>query len=281
MPEQTRAVRRSLLFTPATRPTAFDKALASGADCVCIDLEDAVPPEAKDDVRAQAIAFLNGDVRRALRINGLRTGYGLADLSALAAAAPTGGMVLLPKVETAAELAIADAILTECGSGVTLGALIESALGLEAVFEIARASSRLEMLVFGGVDLRADMGLGPGDAPLAYARARVVHGASVAGLHVLDVPELAFRDLESVASRAEAAQAFGFTGKAAIHPSNIAPIQSAFTPTPAQIAEAQDVMAAHAASETGLVVRDGKLIEAPVIRAMEARLAIARAAGVL
>lgn len=281
MSDAPRAVRRSLLFTPATRPTAFDKALASGTDCVCIDLEDAVPPDAKESARAQAIGFLNGDARRAVRINGLRTGFGLADLSALAAAAPTGGMILLPKVEAAAEVAIADAILSECGSGATLGALIESALGLEAVFEIARATPRLEMLVFGGVDLRADMGLGSGDGPLAYARARVVHGAAVAGLHVLDVPELAFRDLDAVSLRAEAARDLGFTGKAAIHPSNVAPIQTAFTPSAEEIAEARDVMAAHAASETGLVVRNGKLIEAPVIRAMEARLAIARAAGVL
>jgi citrate lyase subunit beta/citryl-CoA lyase/(S)-citramalyl-CoA lyase len=281
MTETHRHLRRSLLFTPATRPAAFAKALDSGTDCVCIDLEDAVPPGAKADVRDQAIAFLDGDPRRALRINGLRTAFGLADLAALAAAAPAGGMILLPKVEAAADVAIADAILTECGSGATLGALIESALGLEAVFDIARASPRLEMLVFGGVDLRADMGYGTGEAPLAYGRARVVHGARLAGLHVLDVPELAFRDLDAVTARAETARAHGFTGKTAIHPSNIAPIQAAFTPSPAEIAEAQEVMAAHAASETGLVVRDGKLIEAPVIRAMEARLAIARAAGVL
>ncbi|WP_424971584.1 HpcH/HpaI aldolase/citrate lyase family protein [Dinoroseobacter sp. S76] len=279
MPETARPVRRALLFTPATRLAAVPKGLESGVDCLCLDLEDAVPPDQKVAARPGAIAFLDGDPRKALRINGLRTRAGLADLAAVANAAPQGGLLLLPKVEASAELALADAILTEAGSDMRLGALIESAAGLEEVAAIARATPRLEMLLFGAVDLAADLGLGAGDAPLAYARSRVIHAGKGAGLQVLDVPELAFRDLDQVAARAQAAREFGFTGKAAIHPSNVVPIQAAFTPSAAEIAEARRVMAAHAAAPSGLVELDGRLIEAPVIRAMQARLEIAAAAG--
>ncbi|WP_424966713.1 HpcH/HpaI aldolase/citrate lyase family protein [Dinoroseobacter sp. S375] len=281
MSDPARPVRRALLFTPATRISAVPKGLASGVDCLCLDLEDAVPPDQKAAARPDAIGFLDGDPRKALRINGLRTRAGLEDLVALARAAPQGGMLLLPKVESAAEIAQADAVLGEAGARMALGALIESAAGLEEVFAIARATPRLEMLLFGAVDLAADLGLGSGEAPLAYARARVVHAGKGAGLQVLDVPELAFRDLDHVAARARTARDLGFTGKAAIHPSNVAPIQSAFTPSAAEIAEARAVMAAHAAAPSGLVVIDGRLIEAPVIRAMQARLEVAAAAGVL
>ncbi|MEM1077009.1 MAG: CoA ester lyase [Pseudomonadota bacterium] len=279
MAETARPVRRSLLFTPATRLAAVPKGLASGVDCLCLDLEDAVPPEQKAAARADAIAFLDGNPRKALRINGVRTRAGLSDLTAVAEAAPQAGLLLLPKVEAAADLALVDAILNEAGASMALGALIESAAGLEDVAAIARATPRLDMLLFGAVDLAADLGLGSGDAPLAYARSRVVHAGKGAGLQVLDVPELAFRDLDHVAVRARAARDYGFTGKAAIHPSNVAPIQAAFTPSEDEIAEARRVMAAHAAAPSGLVELNGRLIEAPVIRAMQARLEVAAAAG--
>ncbi|MEO0682441.1 MAG: CoA ester lyase [Pseudomonadota bacterium] len=271
--------RRSLLFAPATRPEVFEKALGTGADIVCVDLEDAVAPPLKAEARPGAVGWLGDDPRRAVRINGLKTHAGLADLLAAAQAAPAAGTILLPKVDDAAEIAQADAILTEAGAGCALAALIESVDGLENVQAIAGASARLTLLLFGAVDLSAELGCDNAAAPLAYARGRVVHAARRAGVPALDVPSLDFKNLPAVRAEAEAAKALGFSGKAAIHPSNIPEINGVFTPTPDEIAEARRVLAAFEASETGLVVLDGKLIEAPVIRRMTARLAAAEAAG--
>lgn len=276
------APRRSLLFAPATRPETFAKALATGADLVCVDLEDAVAPPLKAEARPAGVEWLAAGPgpahRRALRLNGLKTRAGLADLLALAEAAPAGGLVLLPKVDDPAEIAQADAILSEAGAGCELAALIESVDGLEHAQAIAAAAPRLTLLLFGAVDLTAELGCEIAPAPLAYARSRCVHAARRAGLAILDVPSLNFRDLDAVREETEAAKAFGFHGKACIHPSNVAVINDVFTPTPEEVAEAREIVALFEASETGLVVRDGKLIEAPVIRAMQARLAAAAAA---
>lgn len=278
----TPTVLRSLLFAPANRASVYDKALQSGADAVCLDLEDAVPPSDKATARAPAVDWLmaaQGPVWRGIRINSVRTPQGLADASAICDAQPDHGFVLLPKVDAAADVQIVDAAFDAAGVQVALGALIESAAGLEAVFEVARASDRLRFLVFGGVDLSAELGVDGSDSALSYARGRVVHAARAAGRPVLDVPSLDFRDLDAVADAARRAKAHGFSGKAAIHPSNIAGINAAFTPNESEIAEAREIVALYEAAPNGLVVRDGKLIERPVIRAMETRLALAKAAG--
>jgi citrate lyase beta subunit len=272
---------RSLLFAPANREAVFDKAVTSGADAVCIDLEDAVPPDQKTQARAPALSWLGqaeaGLPWRGVRINAMRTPQGLADLAAVCAARPRAGFILLPKVDAAADVQIASEVLQAAGCEALLGALIESAAGLEAVFEIARASDRLAFLMFGGVDLSAELGNDGSEGALAYARGRVVHAARAAGRPVLDVPALDFRDLNAVAAAAARARAHGFAGKAAIHPSNIAPINTAFSPSQAEIMEAEEIVALFEAAPNGLVVKDGKLIERPVIRAMQARLALARA----
>lgn len=273
---------RSLLFTPATRVAAFDKALASGADCVCLDLEDAVPLAQKAGARPAALDFLcaGGDgPLRGLRINALSTAVGMADMAALAEAAPASGLVMLPKVASAEEVRLADAVLTEAGSGATLAALIETAAGLTEAEAIARACPRLTVVVFGGVDLSADLGAAADSDTMRVARARIVQAAHAAGREVLDVPELAFRDTEGVARAAEGAAREGFTGKAAIHPANVTAVNAAFTPDAETVAEAQRIVVAYEAAPSGLVELDGKLIEAPVVRGMRRVLARARAAG--
>jgi citrate lyase subunit beta/citryl-CoA lyase/(S)-citramalyl-CoA lyase len=278
-------VLRSLLFTPANRPQAFEKALASGADCVCLDLEDAVPPDAKSSSRPAALEFLaapQGDgPLRAVRINALSCSAGALDLAGLVDAAPQGGALMMAKVESAAELQIVASILDQLGSETCLIALVETAKGLSAVESIAGATCRLRALMFGGVDLSASLGAQPGSDTMRMARARIVHAALAHGRDVLDVPELDFRNSDKVGRMAHDAAANGFTGKAAIHPSNLAAINTAFTPSDAEIADALAIIAAFEAAPDGLVVIDGKLIEAPVIRGMQKRIALARAAGVL
>ena len=273
--------RRSLLFVPGARPDRFEKALAAGADMVCVDLEDAVAPDLKDDARAAAVAWLAAGGEgpaRVVRINALKTRAGLRDLTAIAEACPASGTVFLPKVDGPEELRIADAILTEAGSGARLAALIESVDGLEQVQAIAAATPRLEFLLFGAVDLSAELGCEIADRPLLYARSRVVHAARRAGVALFDVPCLDVKNNDAVTEESRAAKALGFSGKAALHPVNIPAIHAVFSPTEAEIAHARAVLAAFEASATGLVVLDGKLIEKPVVRKMAEIVAAADAA---
>ncbi len=280
----TDRVLRSLLFTPATRTDAFAKAEACGADCVCLDLEDAVPPGRKAEARPAALDWLGGSRSgplRGLRINALSTAVGMADLAALAETATGDGLLMLPKVGSAEEVRLAAAVLDEAGSGLDLAALVETAAGLVAAEAIAAATPRLSVLIFGGVDLSADLEAGPDSDTMRIARARIIQAAHAAKRDVLDVPELAFRDGDLVAAAAQAAAREGFTGKAAIHPDNVAAINAAFTPDVEAIAEARRIIEAFEAAPAGLAELDGRLIEAPVVRGMRRRLARAHAAGVL
>lgn len=270
------AVRRSLLFVPGNRAEAHAKALAAGADAVCLDLEDAVPPGAKAGARAAAAAFLGAHPgpERVVRINALRTAEGLRDMTALLEAAPQGGILFLPKVRDAGEVRLAHDLLDEAASPLGLGILIETAEGLENAGAILSASSRIAFALFGAVDLSADLRCALADAPLAWARARLVHAAARAGVDVLDVPSLDFRNAERIGAEAAAARAMGFTGKAAIHPAGLAAIHAAFSPTAEEIARAEAVVAAYRASPNGLAVIDGRLVEKPVVRQAERVLAL-------
>lgn len=274
---------RSFLFGPASRPELREKVLTSGTDIACLDLEDAVPPSKKDAAREAAIDWIAAPEPkrplRAVRINPLSTRHGLLDLHVISAAAPEGSLVVLPKVDDAAEIGIADAALTETGSAAALMASIESAAGLRNAFEIAAASPRLRLILFGAADLAAELGAELAPEPLLYARARVVHAARAAGIEAIDVPCLAFRDLNQVAEEARAARRLGFSGKAAIHPTNIAAINDVFSPTEDEVANARRIVAAFDDGPTGLAVVDGKLVERPVVRAMRRILALADGAG--
>jgi citrate lyase subunit beta/citryl-CoA lyase/(S)-citramalyl-CoA lyase len=266
--------RRSLLFAPANRPEVHAKALASGADMVCLDLEDAVPPQDKDAARAVAVAFLTGGTgpERVVRINTLRSVMGLRDMAAVIDAGPPGGIVFLPKVMDAGEVRLAHDLLA--GTALSLGILIETAEAVENASAILRASDRIAFAMFGGVDLAADLGVAVAHEPLLYARSRLIVAAARAGVAVLDVPCLAFRDEAAIAAEAAVARSLGFTGKAALHPAGIAAIHAAFAPSPEEIAKAERIVAAYRASPNGLATVDGKLVEKPVVRAMERILAL-------
>lgn len=272
--------RRSLLFAPGNRPAVHDRALAAPADIVCLDLEDSVPPGAKAEARALALPFLTEagagteGPERAVRINTLRSAEGLRDMLAILEARPAGGVIFLPKVANADEVRQACGLLSEADLPLALAVLIESVEGLENVVPILQASPRIAFALFGAVDLSAELGVAVAHEPLLYARSRLIHAARLAGVDVLDVPPLAFRDLDAVRAEAEVARSLGFTGKAAIHPSSLAPINAVFTPTAEEIARAETIIAAWRDSPTGLVVLDGKLIERPVIRAMQRVLAM-------
>ncbi len=267
--------RRSLLFAPANRPAIHDKALKAGADIVCLDLEDAVPPGDKDAARSLAMPFLTDAAgpERVVRINSPRSREGLLDLLALVAAAPAAGTVFLPKVADPFEVRLVDEILAEAGLPLRLAVLIESAEGLEKAAAIMAASPRIDWAMFGAVDFAAEFGVPVAPEPLLYARQRLVHAARLAGIEILDVPCLSFRDAAAVRAESDAARGLGFTGKAVLHPDNVAVVNAAFTPAAEEIARAERILAAFQAAPNGLAVLDGKLVEKPVVRAAQRILA--------
>jgi citrate lyase beta subunit len=184
---------------------------------------------------------------------------------------------MLPKVKSPEELRLVDELLQGASSPLRLQVIVETNAALEACHEIARASGRVDALLFGGVDMAADLRVAPTWEALLYARTRCVHAAAGAGIDLIDVPWLDLADMDGLAREAERCAAIGFTGKGAIHPKQLPVIERVFTPGAAEIAYARRVVAAFEQAGTGLVVIDNKLIEKPVLRSMLRTLAIAEA----
>jgi len=272
--------RRSFIFTPGLKPEMFPKALASGTDIVCVELEDGIAPKDKEQARKSAIALFeqpqtDDGVERIVRINCLHEAFGLADVQAVLATETPPPALMLPKVRTPEEIVWLDTLLTERGHDTRLHIIIETNRGLQAAFEIAQSSSRIDALFFGGVDMAAELRCENAWEPLLYARSRVIHAAATVGLDVIDVPYLDLQDPDGMVIEARKAKALGFSGKGSIHPKQIAALNTVFTPSEAEIARARRVTQTFEEADTGLVVIDGKLIEKPVLRDMYRILAIA------
>jgi (S)-citramalyl-CoA lyase len=248
---------------PGNRPERYAKALASGADLVCIDLEDSVPLAEKDGARGAALAAIGDhkDGRLALRINGLRTAEGLADILALASSISPENL-FIPMVESAAEIYISRSIL---GQNIEFIPLIESVRGLRAVHDIA-ASPGVAAIMFGGGDFAGELGVKLEWEPLLHARCELVMACAAVNIRAIDVPYI---DLENDAGLAEEcvkAKALGFHAKAAIHPRQIDAINVAMRPGTAEIAEARAAIAAFDAGGGAAIRFQGKMLEAPLIR---------------
>ena len=278
--ERTTRPRRSFIFSPGLKPDMFPKALACGTDIVCVELEDGIAPKDKQQARQHALTLFatpqaDDGVERIVRINCLRSAFGLADVQAvLGTPTPPPGL-MLPKVVSPDEITWLDDLLTERGHDTRLHIIIETNAALESAYEIARASARIEALFFGGVDMAAELRCRNAWEPLLYARSRVVHAAAATGIDVIDVPYLDLDDLSGMEREACLAKELGFSGKGAIHPKQIPILNQVFTPSESEIAYAQKILHAFEAADTGLVVVDGKLIEKPVIREMRRVLSIA------
>ena len=271
--------RRSLLFVPALRPDRFVKALEAGADIVCVDMEDATPRDRKDEGRALALPLFKNmthpHIEWMLRINGLSTADGLKDLTAIIESDALPPAIMVPKVRSAEEIQLLDQLLIGRASAIRYCIIIETNDGLERVMDIARASPRIDSLIMGGVDMSADLRCAKEWEPLLYARSRIVHAAASAGIDLLDVPYLNLEDEAGLLEETLRCAKLGCTGKASIHPKQIAIINEAFSPSAAVIEKAKKVCAAFENEKSGLVVIDGELIELPVVRTSYRILAIA------
>ncbi len=277
--------RRSLIFTPANRPALFAKAVTSGADLICIDLEDAVADEQKEEARTDALSFLLQDSdsgpERIVRINHPNTPTGKDDFSAAINKKHITGTILVPKIESAEEIIGLQKQITEKKSKLKLAIMVETILGVENCFGILNKNPTLDFVMFGGADLAAQLGTAVAPEPLAYGRARLIYAAKHAHVDVLDMPCLNFKDENQLKDETSQAKRMGFTGKAVIHPANIKTVNNSFTPSKAELELARRFVEAYENSTTGVAVVDGRLVEKPVVHAMELVLARGRAAGLI
>ena len=288
MPNADISFCRSFLFTPGNRPERFAKGAASGADALILDLEDAVAAQDKDKARATVIEYFRGDWRASLaagqlcglRVNNLHTPAGATDLAALVASRIAPDFIVIPKVESAPEVEVFVRQLAGPQASIQFLCAIESARGLEAAMAIAAVNPRVRSLGFGGADLAVEFRAELSWEPMFMARARLVQAAAAAGIGLVDVPHVNLADVAGLQSDTQRVKAMGFTGKLAIHPKQVKPIQDIFTPTPAEAARAAGILAAFERSSGNVVEFDGKMVEGPIVKVQERILALARRAGV-
>ncbi|VWC80741.1 citryl-CoA lyase [Burkholderia lata] len=268
---------RSLLFVPATRPERFVKALDSGADCIIVDLEDAVGPDSKDDARAQLAQHLplltpEQRSRTVVRVNAVGTPWHDADIALLRDWATQGVVVMLPKSEDAGALR---RVAEQLGEHAQLVALIESLAGLDAADALAR-DPQVVRVAFGHLDFQLDLGMRatPDEPELAFARNALVAASRRAQLPApIDGVTTRTDDAERLAADARRARAFGFSGKLCIHPAQVAGVNEAMGYSQDEQAWARRVID-EAAKHGGAAFRlDGRMVDLPVIRAAEAIVA--------
>ena len=268
------SVRRSFIFTPGLKPEMFPKAIASGADMVCIELEDGIAIKDKNEARKNTIEALKNlevksGVELVVRVNCQRTKFGLLDLEAFISSKLPVKALMLPKVKTPDEITFIDDLLTDSGLDTDLHVIMETNEALESIYEIAHASKRIVALYFGGVDMAAELRVPNEYKNLIYARSKLVHAGASVGVDVIDVPYLDLDDMDGMKKESELVRDLGFTGKGSIHPKQINILNEIFTPSKEEIMKAKKIVDQFNESNTGLVVIDGKLIEKPVLREMQ------------
>ena len=274
-------VRRSLLFVPAVRPDRYPKALATGVDAVCIDLEDGVSFVAKDEAREKALALFaeRAPVRAevSLRINDPKTDLGQSDLAAIRRSGIRPDALMLPKCDGPEEIREAAGALADTVPDLPLIVMVETARGVAAAEAIAAATPTVSAVFFGAIDFAADVGCEVGWDAALYARSRVVVAAAVAGVSALDSPFMDVPALAGLAAESRRTRGLGFDGKAAIHPTQVAVIQAAFSPAAEEVAWARRIVDAYDRNQGGVLLVDGKLIERPVIASARRTLTVAAA----
>jgi citrate lyase subunit beta/citryl-CoA lyase len=279
---------RSKLFVPGSRPELFDKAMASAADALSLDLEDAVAPAKKDAARKAISEFLTAlgrshDKLMVVRVNAVNTPQFTEDIDAVVTAGTD--LINLPKLESAQEVqqAVGAIISIEQRKGLThrIGVLanVESPKGLQDIYEIAAAHERVAGMQFGVADLLAPNRIERHDAALAQLRFLTKMAAANAGTAAYDTVWVNIPDTLGLERDAIAARRMGYIGKSCIHPSQIAVVNAVFTPDDAEIAWAQKVLAAvedPANKGLGAFVVDGRMVDEPFFREARATVELAR-----
>lgn len=283
---------RSLLFVPGDSERKLEKGLGSGADILIIDLEDSVAVSNKDEARRMARGFIEAQARQSqaalyVRVNDLSTGLTDDDLAAIMPARPAG--IMLPKSNSGDDVMLLSTKLRvhEAENGIEDGAtriipiITETAAGVLAAATYAGTTPRLAGLTWGAEDLSAAIGAratrdenGSYTDLFRHARTMTLLAASAAGVPAIDTVYPDFRNEDGFRSDCMDAERDGFTGKMAIHPAQVAPINDVFTPTAEAVAESERVVAAfREAGDPGVLALDGKMYDRPHLRLAERILA--------
>ncbi len=285
-------LRRAELSTPASNERMMEKAAASNADLVFLDLEDLVSPGEKVAARQKAINALKtlnwGKKTRAVRVNDLETAYAYQDIiSVVEEAGDYLDLLIVPKIKSARDVWWVDVLLSQIEKRlrrtrrIGLEVLIEEVEAMIDVEEIARASSRLEAIIFGPADYSASQGMDsrviegyldayPGD-PWHYARNKIAIAARAAGIDAIDGAFPDFKNLEGYCRECIHSRTLGFVGKWAIHPGQIEVANQVFSPSQEEVDYARKLDAAYSealASGLGAVAIDGKMIDAAITRSL-------------
>lgn len=271
-------LRRSLLYTPGSDKRKMEKALTSESDGVIFDLEDAVSPDLKPAARATVAAVLhecgrNGKKEKLVRINQVATELGIQDIMAVAPFRPD--TLIIPKA-CLRDIIAADVILSaiETSHGIAPNSvgvipLIETAEGMESLREITRSAARITGVQLGAEDLTKELGIVRTRAgeEIAYARNRLIMAARAVGIDAIDTPFVDYKDEEGLIADIAYCKSIGMTAKTAIHPGQIRHINTAFTPTEEEIAEAKNIVDVYrdaVAKGLGACSYNGRMIDVPV-----------------
>lgn len=285
--------RRAMLYVPADDERKIHKAAGLGVDSICLDIEDGVAVNRKSSARENICSALRtvhfGQSERLVRINSLGSGLAEEDLHAVLSARPDG--IVIPKIERADEVkwvcqqiaAVERVNNWEAGSIAVL-VLVETPLAVLNLRDICTVDSRLQGLIFGAEDFAGSIGAvrTPAATELLHARSAVVLHAAAFNLQAIDMVWLDLQDLDGLRQESLSGAGMGFTGKQIIHPNQVQPVQEAFTPSENAIQSARRIIEAaqsYQQAGKGAFALDGKMIDAPVIKAAERLLERARATG--
>jgi citrate lyase subunit beta / citryl-CoA lyase len=265
--------RRSVLYMPGSNARALEKAKALPADCLILDLEDAVAPDAKATARQQVVDAVTaqgfGSREVIVRINGLDTQWGADDLTAAVRARPDA--ILVPKVSSAAQLVAIGRHLTdlEADQTIRVWAMMETPLAMlnaAAIAAARNAATRLAAFVMGTNDLAKETRaqIIPGRAPMLPWLMTCVAAARAHAIDILDGVYNNLADMEGFARECQQARELGFDGKTLIHPNQVTPCNAAFSPSEEEVTQARKIIAAFALPENrdkGVVQIDGRMVE--------------------
>lgn len=270
---------RTYLYVPASDPRRAEKALASEADAIVLDLEDAVAPNRKADARQTTRQILESAPQKPVfvRVNALGTSLFEEDLQAVIG--PNLFGIRLPKTEDPQGVKRVAESLEKSGCEARIQCLVESALGLELSFDIARAHERVTNVSLGEADLSADLGVRD-EAGLLYARSRIVAASRAAGLAgPVQSVYTDVRDLDGLRRSTHEGKNLGFLGRSAIHPAQLPVINEVFTPTEEEVAGAEELLSLleeSAGEGTGaFVLEDGRFVDKAVVESARSTLALA------
>ena len=271
--------RRSFLFVPADRPDRLIKAIGLAMDVLVVELEDGVALENKRSARYEAGRFFAEtdfkDLQTAIRINRISNRFGLEDVKALMEWEQKPDLVILPKVESDAEVRMYDELLNQSAADIEFFVVVENARGLFDLPSIVKASPRITAVSIGAADLSAELGFRYAWETMIVYRSVLIAAAALAGVQAIDPPHLQVADNAGLENECRKVRDLGFSGKICIHPSQIEVVNQAFTPSRKDILHARRIIAAVASQGSGAIVVDGRMVDAAVVKSSQRVMAMA------